>query len=283
MEEGSTSVGELDGRVAVVTGSARGIGEQTVRKLSEAGAKVLVSDLDGDIAREVADSLPGDAAVHAGDLTEDGAADELIRAAVDAFGGIDIVVNNAGFAWDGPIHKISDEQFDAMIAIHTTVPFRVLRAAAPHLREPAKADRDAGREVFRKVVNVTSLAGVMGNSGQVAYAAGKGGVIGLTKALAKEWGGLKINVNAIAFGAIDTRLTAPVGTAGEIEVGDGEKVTLGVSEQVRQGMNMMIPLGRPATPEEAARGVYFLCSPAADYIHGQVLAVSGGLSVGMTS
>ncbi len=231
----------------------------------------------------MAGSLPTEAAVHAGDLTADGEAEKLIEAASDAFGRIDIVVNNAGFAWDGPIHKTSDEQFDAMIAIHTTVPFRVLRAAAPHLREPAKADREAGREIFRKVVNVTSLAGVMGNAGQVAYAAGKGGVIGLTKALAKEWGGLKINVNAIAFGAIDTRLTAPVGTAGEIEVGGGETVTLGVSEQARAGMSMMIPLGRAATPEEAARGVYFLCSPASDYVHGQVLGVSGGLAVGMGS
>ena len=239
---------ELEGRVAVVTGSARGIGEQTARKLSEEGARVLISDLDADLAKEVADSLPGDAAVHAGDLTEDGAAEKLIETAIEAFGQLDIVVNNAGFAWDGPIHKISDEQFDAMIAIHTTVPFRVLRAAAPHLREPAKADKEAGREVFRKVVNVTSLAGVMGNAGQVAYAAGKGGVVGLTKALAKEWGGLKINVNAIAFGAIDTRLTAPVGTAGEIDVGGGEKVTLGVSEQTRAGMSMMIPLGAPGHP-----------------------------------
>ena len=274
---------ELEGRVAVVTGSARGIGEQSARKLSDAGARVLISDLDADLAAEVAGSLPTEAAVHAGDLTADGEAEKLIEAASDAFGRIDIVVNNAGFAWDGPIHKTSDEQFDAMIAIHTTVPFRVLRAAAPHLREPAKADREAGREIFRKVVNVTSLAGVMGNAGQVAYAAGKGGVIGLTKALAKEWGGLKINVNAIAFGAIDTRLTAPVGTAGEIEVGGGETVTLGVSEQARAGMSTMIPLGRAATPEEAARGVYFLCSPASDYVHGQVLGVSGGLAVGMGS
>lgn len=274
---------ELDGRVAVVTGSARGIGEQTVRKLSDSGAKVLISDLDGDLAKEVADSLAGEAAVHSGDLTADGVCDELIAAAADAFGQIDIVVNNAGFAWDGPLHKISDEQFDTMIAIHTTVPFRVLRAAAPHLREPAKADRDAGREVFRKVVNVTSLAGVMGNAGQVAYAAGKGGVVGLTKALAKEWGGLKINVNAIAFGAIGTRLTAPFGEAGEIEVGGSEKVPLGVSDQARERLMMMIPLGRAATPEEAARGVYFLCSPASDYVHGQVLGVSGGLAVGMGS
>jgi 3-oxoacyl-[acyl-carrier protein] reductase len=193
---------------------------------------------------------------------------------------LDIVVNNAGYAWDGPLHKVTDDQFQAMLDIHTVVPFRVLRAAAPHLREPAKRERDEGREVFRKVVNVTSLAGVMGNAGQVAYAAAKAGSIGLTRALAKEWGGFKINVNAIAFGFIDTRLTAPIGTAGDVSVGE-RSVTLGIPEQARSTAELMIPLGRSGSAEEAARGVFFLCSPLSDYVHGQVLAVSGGLQFGM--
>ena len=103
----------------------------------------------------------------------------MVEAAIAAWGRLDVVVNNAGYAWDGPIHKVSDEQFQAMLDIHTVVPFRILRAASPHLREPAKQDREAGVENFRKVVNVTSLAGMMGNAGQVAYSAAKGGVVGL--------------------------------------------------------------------------------------------------------
>jgi 3-oxoacyl-[acyl-carrier protein] reductase len=270
----------LDGKVAIVTGSGRGIGEQVARRLSAAGARVVVNDLDGDEAQRVAASLPSEAAVFSADLTADGACDGLVTTAIDAWGRLDIVVNNAGYAWDGPVHKVSDEQFQAMLDIHTVVPFRVLRAAAPYLREPAKGEAEQGVEVFRKVVNVTSLAGMMGNAGQVAYAAAKGGVVGLTRALAKEWGPLKINVNAVAFGFVDTRITAPVGSAGEIVRG-GTTITLGVSDKARAGLATMIPLGRAASPEEAARGVYFLCSPESDYIHGQVLNVSGGLAVGM--
>ena len=275
-------MGELDGKVAIVTGAGRGIGEQVARKLAAAGAHVVVSDRDGDEARAVTEALDTEGATHVGDLTSAGVCDELVATAIDAWGRLDIVVNNAGYAWDGPIHKVTDEQYQAMLDIHTVVPFRVLRAAAPHLREPAKQERAEDQEVFRKVVNVTSLAGVMGNAGQVAYASGKGAVIGLTRALAKEWGGFKINVNCVAFGVIDTRLTAVVGTAGEIEAG-GSTVTLGVSEVARQNFGLAIPLGRSATPEEAARGVYVLCSPASDYIHGQVINVSGGLAVGMAS
>ena len=271
---------ELDGRVAVVTGAGQGIGEQVARKLSAAGAKVLVSDIDADRAESVAADLAGGGIAHAGDLTETGVPEAAVAAAVDSWGRLDIVVNNAGYAWDGPIHKATDEQFQAMLDIHTVVPFRVLRAAAPHLREPAKGERAEGREVFRKVVNVSSLAGMMGNAGQVAYAAAKAGAVGLTRSLAKEWGSFKINVNAIAFGFIDTRLTAPVGTVGDVQAGD-RRIPLGIPEQARSTAEMFIPFGRPATPEEAARGVYFLCSPLSDYVHGQVLNVSGGLQMGM--
>lgn len=275
-------MGELDGKVAIVTGSARGIGEATARKLSEQGAKVVISDLDGDLAAETAASMPGETAVHSGNLLDAGVCDELVKVAADSFGQLDILVNNAGFAWDGPIHKATDEQWDAMIGIHCTVPFRMLRAASPLMREAAKADKGEGVENFRKVVNVSSLAGAMGNAGQVPYAAGKGGVIGLTKALAKEWGQLKICVNAIAFGAIDTRLTKAVGEQGEIEAG-GQKVKIGIPEQARSAFEMFIPFQRAATPEEAARGIYWLCSPGSDYVHGQVINVSGGLQMGMSS
>jgi 3-oxoacyl-[acyl-carrier protein] reductase len=275
-------MGELDGKVAIVTGAGRGIGEQVARKLAEAGAHVVVSDRDGAEADAVTAALATPGVAHVGDLTKPGVCDDLVGTAVDTYGTRDIVVNNAGYAWDGPLHKVTDEQYQAMLDIHTVVPFRVLRAAAPHLREAAKAEQAAGREVFRKVVNITSLAGMMGNAGQTAYASGKGALVGLTRATAKEWGALKINVNCVAFGVIDTRLIAPVGEAGEIPAGDtGGTITLGVPDKVRQNFGLAIPLGRPATPEEAARGVYFLCSPASDYVHGQVLNVSGGLSLGM--
>jgi 3-oxoacyl-[acyl-carrier protein] reductase len=275
-------VGVLDGKSAIVTGSARGIGRATAELLAEQGAQVLINDLDGDVAEEAAGQIQGETAVFSGDLTENGACDKLIETAVDAFGKIDIIVNNAGYTWDGPIHKMSDEQFQAMLDIHNVVPFRVLRAAAPHLREPAKKEREEGIEVFRKVVNISSVSGTMGNAGQANYASGKSGVVGLTKTLAKEWGQFKINVNAVAFGFVDTRLTAAKESANIFEK-DGQEIALGIPEQLRQMASMMIPLGRPATPREAAGGVFFLCSPWSNYVHGQVLNVTGGQFTGMTS
>jgi len=256
-------MGALDGKVAIVTGSGRGIGEQVARQLAAQGARVVVNDLDADVADAVAGDI--DAATHTGDLTAPGACDELIATAIETFGQLDIVVNNAGYTIDGPLHKVTDEQLQKMLDIHTIVPFRVLRAAAPHLREAAKQDLAEGRENFRKVVNVVSLAGVMGNPGQTAYSAAKAGAVGLTKALAKEWGALRINVNAVAFGLIETRMTADL------------------PEPARAVLAQHIPLGRGATPEEAARGVVFLCGPGSDYVHGQVVPVSGGLSVGMSA
>jgi 3-oxoacyl-[acyl-carrier protein] reductase len=177
---------------------------------------------------------------------------------------------------------MSDDAFQRMLDIHTIVPFRVIRAAAPHLREPAKQEREEGREVFRKIVNVSSISGTMGNAGQANYAAGKAGVVGLTKTLAKEWGQFKINVNAVAFGWIETRLTAPKESDNTMEIG-GEKVQLGIPEQMRQFASAVIPLGRPGQPEEAAGGVFFLCSPWSNFVHGQVLNITGGQFTGMTT
>ncbi len=275
-------MGVLDGKAAIVTGSARGIGRATAELLAESGAKVLINDLDGDAAEQTSGEIGGETVAFAGDLTKEGVADELVSTAVEAFGQLDIVVNNAGYTWDGPVHKMSDEQFQAMLEIHNVVPFRVLRAAAPHLREPAKKEREEGREVFRKVVNVSSVSGTMGNAGQANYASGKSGVVGLTKTLAKEWGQFKINVNAVAFGFIETRLTASKEEANTMEI-DGREIQLGIPDQLRQMGSMLIPIGRPGTPEEAAGGVFFLCSPWSNFVHGQVLNVTGGQFTGMTT
>ena len=275
-------MGVLDGKAAIVTGAARGIGRATVELLCTHGARVLVSDLDGEIAAQTASEIEGDTTVFAGDLTSDGTPEALVQAAVDAFGQLDIVVNNAGYTWDGMAHRMSDEQFRAMLEIHTVVPFKVLRAASPYLRDAGKKDREDGREVFRKVVNVTSISGTQGNLGQANYAAGKAGLVGLTKSLAREWGPFKVNVNAAAFGFIDTRLTASVQESEVIERG-GHEIRLGIPPQMRDLAGTIIPLGRPGTPEEAAGAIFFLCSPWSNFVHGQVLTVNGGQMTGMTS
>jgi 3-oxoacyl-[acyl-carrier protein] reductase len=273
-------MGVLDGKAAIVTGSARGIGRATAELLAEQGARVLINDLDADVAEQAASEISGETAVFGGDLTKEGVPDELIQKAVDEFGQIDIIVNNAGYTRDNVIHKMSDDEFQAMLDIHTVVPFRILRAAAPHLREPAKKEKEEGKEVFRKIVNVSSISGTMGNAGQANYSAGKAGVVGLTKTLAKEWGQFKVNVNAVAFGFVETRLTAAK-ESGNVMTKDGEEIQLGIPEQMRAMAAMIIPLGRPASPEEAAGPVFFLCSPWANYVHGQVLHVTGGQFGGM--
>jgi 3-oxoacyl-[acyl-carrier protein] reductase len=275
-------MGVLDGKAAIVTGSARGIGRATAELLVAHGARVLINDLDVALAEQTAAEIDGETAVFGGDLTADGVPEALVQAAVDAFGQLDIVVNNAGYTWDGMAHKMSDEQFRAMLEIHTVVPFKVLRAAAPFMRDAGKRDKEEGREVFRKVVNVTSISGTQGNLGQVNYSSAKAGLVGLTKTLAREWGPFKVNVNAVAFGFVETRLTAPSEEAGTIER-DGHEIKLGIPQQMREMAPRIIPLGRPATPEDAAGPIFFLCSPWSNFVHGQVLTASGGQMTGMTT
>jgi 3-oxoacyl-[acyl-carrier protein] reductase len=275
-------MGLLDGKSAIVTGSARGIGRATAELFVSEGAKVLINDIDGDVAEQAASEIEGETATFSGDLTEEGIPDDMVARAIDAFGKVDILVNNAGYTWDGVVHRMSDEQFQAMLDIHTIVPFRVIRALAPSWREAAKAERERGEEVFRKIINVTSISGTMGNAGQANYSAAKAGVTGLTKTIAKEWGQFKINSNAVAFGFVETRLTQAK-EKGEKLSTHGTEVELGIPEQMRAMASMTIPLGRPAQPAEAAGPVLFLASHLSNYVHGQVLNVTGGQFTGMTT
>jgi 3-oxoacyl-[acyl-carrier protein] reductase len=277
-------MGLLDGKTAIITGSARGIGRAAAELFVAEGAQVTINDIDGEIAEQASNEISGETIAIAGDLTKDGACDEVVQKTIDSFGKVDILVNNAGYTWDGPIHKMTDEQFQAMLDIHTVVPFRMMRAVAPHMREPAKAERDAGREVFRKIINISSTSGTMGNAGQANYSSGKAGVTGLTKTAAKEWGQFKINVNAVAFGFIDTRLTQAKEKGETLKAGEsGADVAIGIPEQMRQMAAAIIPLGRAAQPEEAAAPVLFLASPLSNYVHGQVINVTGGMFGGMYS
>jgi 3-oxoacyl-[acyl-carrier protein] reductase len=277
-------MGLLDGKAAIITGSARGIGRATAELFVSEGAKVLINDIDGDIAEQASGEIEGETAAFAGDLTEPDVPEQLVKKALNEFGAVDILVNNAGYTWDGVVHKMTDEQFQAMLDIHTVVPFRMIRAIAPSWRDSAKAEAGEGKEVFRKIVNVTSISGTMGNAGQANYSSAKAGVTGLTKTVAKEWGQFKINCNAVAFGFVETRLTQAKEKGEKIEAGHtGKEVDLGIPEQMRAMAQMTIPLGRPAQPGEAAGPVLFLCSPLSNYIHGQVINVTGGQFVGMTS
>jgi 3-oxoacyl-[acyl-carrier protein] reductase len=276
-------MGKLNGKVAIVSGSGRGIGREIALKLAADGAAVVVNDLDDAPAKEtVADiqTAGGQAVACAGSVTEDGFAEKFVQTAVDTFGGLDIIVNNAGYTWDTVIQKMTDEQWDAILDVHLKAPFRILRAAQPVISAAVKKAKEAGEQVpCRKVVNISSIAGLGGNAGQVNYAAAKAGVTGLTKTLAKEWGRYNVTVNTVAFGMIKTRLTeAPAGGDGTIDVA-GQEIKVGVNPDLLSAMERMIPLGRGGTPEEAAGAVYLLCIPESDYVSAQTLVCGGGFMI----
>ena len=270
---------KLQGKVALVSGSGRGIGREIALKLAGDGARVVVNDLDPAPAEETAAAIRaagGEAVACNGDATADGFAERFVSAAVDTWGGLDIVVNNAGYTWDNVIQKMTDEQWFAILNVHLTAPFRILRAASGFIREAARKEAEEGREVFRKVVNISSTSGVYGNAGQANYSAAKAGIMGLTRAMAKEWGRYKVNVNAVAFGLIMTRLTeTPADAGGTIDVA-GRQIRVGVRPEVLKNAEALIPLGRGGTPAEAAGAVYLFCIPESNYVSGQTLVVAGG-------
>jgi 3-oxoacyl-[acyl-carrier protein] reductase len=272
-------MGTLDGRVALVTGSGRGIGRAIARKLATEGARVVVNDLDPEPAREAVAEIQaagGQAIACVGSVTEATFPDQFVRTAVDTFGGLDILVNNAGYTWDNVIQKMTDQQFDAILDVHLRAPFRILRAAGEFIRSAAKAEAALGKPVYRKVVNISSVSGTLGNAGQANYSAAKAGVIGLTRALAKEWGRYKVTVNAVAFGLISTRLTtAPAHAGATIEI-EGRTIPVGINPDSFALVEKLIPLGRAGTPEEAAGAVYLFCLPESDYISGEVVTCGGG-------
>ena len=270
---------KLDNKVALVSGSGRGIGREIALKLAAEGARVVINDLDATPAQQtVADIIAagGQAVACVGSVTEAGFAERFVATAIDTYGGLDIIVNNAGYTWDNVVQKMTDEQWEAMLAVHLTAPFRILRAASGFIRDAAKREAEAGKPVHRKVVNISSTSGVYGNAGQANYAAAKAGINGLTKAMAKEWGRYKVNVNSVAFGLIMTRLTEVDASAdAKIDIA-GQQIKVGVRPDILKNAEATIPLGRGGTPEEAAGAVYLFCIPESDYVSGQGLVCGGG-------
>jgi 3-oxoacyl-[acyl-carrier protein] reductase len=275
-------MGTLDGKVAIVSGSGRGIGREIALKLASEGAKVVVNDLDAEPAKETVAAIEaagGQSVACVGSVTDADFGERFVQTAVDNFGGLDIIVNNAGYTWDSVIQKMTDEQWDAILDVHLKAPFRILRAAQPVIAAAVKAAKAAGEPIpCRKVVNISSLAGTGGNAGQANYSAAKAGVTGLTKALAKEWGRYNVTVNTVAFGLIKTRLTeTPADSDGTIDVA-GKEIKVGVNPGLLAAMEQMVPLGRGGTPAEAAGAVYLFCVPESDYVSAQTLVCGGGFN-----
>ena len=267
----------LAGKAALVTGSGRGIGRAVAQKLAACGASVMLTDIDEAPVREAAAEASARALWLTGDLTAPDFPQKLVDATIAAFGSLDIIINNAGYVWDNVIQKMTDEQFQAMLNIHLVAPFRILRAASSFIREAAKREAGEGRRVMRKVVNITSISGVDGIAGQAGYGAGKSGINGLTKVLAKEWGRYQVNVNSVGFGLIDTRLIQPIdkNAPPTIDIA-GRQIPVGAPPAFLEAARAACPLGRLGTTDEAAGAVLFFCSSLSDYVSGEILIVSGG-------
>ncbi len=276
-------MGQFDNHVVIITGSGRGIGAEAAKQFAAEGAKVVINDLNPEPAQEVANAIKtagGEALVVAGDVTASDFPERILSQTIKAYGKLNILVNNAGFTWDGMVHKMTDDQWEAILSVHATTPFRMIRAATPYLRDTAKAELES-RQVpeNRCIINVSSTSGLHGNIGQANYAFAKMGVVGLTKTIAKEWGAFGVRCNAVAFGFIDTRLTQSK-EAGEVIEVAGTTVALGIPQKLIDTRNeRSIPLNRPGSPKEAAAGILLMASPMASYITGHTLEVTGGMGI----
>lgn len=277
------------GKVAVVTGAGRGIGAAVARRLAREGARVVVNDLDEGAAASVVEELGGAGRGHAfpGSVTEIGFAEALVDETVAQYGRLDILVNNAGFLWDGVIHKMTDDQWNAIVDVHASAPFRLIRAAAPQMRDLGKAEALRGETPRdRCIVNVSSTSGLHGNAGQANYAMAKAGIVGLTKTVAKEWGPAGVRCNAVAFGMIETRMTRPSSEdEAPVDVGAAGKIAQGLPDHVAAAwrnpdvLRATVPLNRPGTDDEAAGAIALLASPLATYVTGHTLECTGGMGI----
>jgi len=268
-------MGLIDDRVAVVTGAGRGIGRAIALLFADEGARVVVNDVDSGPAEEVATECRGrgvEALASVGSVADGTYTDVLMKAAVERFGRIDILVNNAGVTRDRVVHRMSDEEWDFVIDVNLKGTFNCIRSAAPYLRDVAKReiDEEGHPRYHRKIVNFYSTAAIRGNPGQINYTAAKMGNVGITRTIAQEWGRFWINVNAVAPGLTETRLTQVK------EDGDG---VLGIPRAQKEAAVARIPFGRPADPLDVARVVLFLASPLSDFVTGQELNVSGGMQI----
>ncbi|CAL1696837.1 unnamed protein product [Somion occarium] len=275
--------GLLAGEVAIITGAAQGIGRSCALLYAKEGAKVVVTDLDEKKAQLVVDEIKaggGDAIAVGGDVAADDFPQKVLEATIKKYGKLNHIVNNAGFTFDRMLHTTPDDAWDIIIKVHVRAPFRLIRAAAPYLRLKGSTEN-------RSIINVSSTSGLHGNVGQANYAAAKSAVIGLTKTICKEWGPFGVRANTVAFGFVQTRLTAAKEEGATIEI-EGKKVALGIpggksaaTGGGKPGASAYpgIPLGRGATPDEAAAAVLFLASPLASFVSGHTLEVTGGQGI----
>ena len=271
---------KLEGKVALITGSGRGIGRELALMLAKDGAHIVVNDLDADPGNQTVEdiiAMGAKAVACNGSVTDDDFPERFINTAIETFGGLDIIVNNAGYTWDNVIQKMDDDQWQAILDCHVTAPFRILRAAQPHIKRLFLEEQEKGITNYRKVVNISSTSGMNGNAGQINYSTAKAGVVGMAKTMAKEWGRYNVNVNAVGFGLIKTRLTDADAKKDESTIDiEGNKIKVGVNSALFEAAKTMIPLGRPGTPQEAAGAIYMFCIPESNYVTGQILMCHGG-------